>query len=173
MTECKKFLDSNFFSIVLHWPWCTHVQRQGSRNTLGVSRPDGSALHHATWRSKHRDKGQTHTTHSESEGAQDLLWGTVTGKIDWSRRADDTDHLEDIWEVILSASRQGFRSFLKSERPPLCLGSTSLKGIKISCVEGGLVWFWHMQWTVQIGAVYMFRAGDKGSFYTNTEAVVL
>ena len=67
---------------LLHWPWCTHVQRQGSENTLGVSRPDRSALHHATWRSKHRDTGQTHTTHRESEGIQDLLGDTVTGKLD-------------------------------------------------------------------------------------------
>ena len=71
------FGDSN-----CHRPGCTSVQPQGSWNTYGVSRPDGSALHHATWRSKHRDKEQTHTTHRESEGTQDLLGGTVTDKLD-------------------------------------------------------------------------------------------
>ena len=68
--------------LACHRPGCTSVQRQGSWNTYGVSRPDGSALHHATWRSKHRDKEQTHTTHRESEGTQDLLGGTVTDKLD-------------------------------------------------------------------------------------------
>ena len=58
------------------------VYSQGSYNTRGVSGPDGSPLHTTTWRSEHRDKGQTHTTHSESEGAQDLLGGTVTDNSD-------------------------------------------------------------------------------------------
>ena len=89
----------------------------------------------------------------DSENAAPVAWDRLythstqlvrlSEEVSWfmgrDRRASDTDHLEDICEVILSASRQGFRSFLKSEQPPLCLDSTSLKGIKISCVERGLV----------------------------------
>ena len=70
-----------FVSLLCYGLGCTHVP-QGSYNTLGVSGPIGSALHTTTWRSEHRDKGQTHTAHSESEGAQDLLGGSVTGKLD-------------------------------------------------------------------------------------------
>ena len=73
------------------------VYSQGSYNTRGVSGPDGSPLHTTTWRSEHRDKGQTHTTHSESEGAQDLLGGTVTDISDWKHGQLVT---QTIWQTF-------------------------------------------------------------------------
>ena len=71
-----------FVSLLCYGLGCTHVP-QGSYNTLGVSGPIGSALHTTTWRSEHRDKGHTHTAHSESVSDQDLLGRTVTDISDW------------------------------------------------------------------------------------------
>ena len=63
----------------------------------------------------------THTAHSRVSSAKRLAGFWVK-----ARRASDTDHLENICEVILSTLRQGFQSLLKSERLSLCLGSTDL-----------------------------------------------